>query len=335
MNPVESFNRCRTPADFYQVQIDLENTCVPSEIVALREKSKTLPAPARRWLDGLEVMMRRGSATVQPFRRLPLSDNVWYFQTGAPPEAKSLLVGFCGNALRLMLPIPVFLQHVPARDFDVVVLRDPSRCFYLRGVPEYAPHLAEVVARLQRDLPCERYSTVRCLGTSGGGAAALVAGTLLGAERALSVGGTHPARLATMLGPSGLKGDEMDALIASLGTTATQRICCFGADNASDAEGAHSLCRALPGARAEPAAGVASHNLLLQLFERGALHAFLETRLLEGAVLQSRAERGIGPSPPGLREDQVESPGRDFFDCRSFIGKMRRLVSRVRLSLGR
>jgi len=139
MKLADAFAQCRTPADFYRVQIMLENERTPLELLEQFECRDELAPPARKWISALEDMMRRGSEHIQPFMRTSLSENVQFYHVGTGNGAKSLLIGFCGNFQRLMMPLPIFLQHVPADIFDVVILKDPGRDFFFGACPAMSP----------------------------------------------------------------------------------------------------------------------------------------------------------------------------------------------------
>ena len=305
MNFVEAFEACRTPADFYRLQISLENECAPAELLPAFDCRDKLPAPARKWIENLHAMMLRGGATVQPFTREVLAENARFYHDGSSScSEKSLLVCFCGNYQRIMIQLPVFLQHIPACSFDVVVFKDPGKLFFLRGVPGYAPTLAALRERLGRDLCLERYASVRCLGTSAGGAAALAGGAVLGAERALSFGGGHPSRVAGELAGSGLTGSEFDDVFGDADTSRTRLRAFFGIGNSTDRETAASLCGAFCGVRAVPVAGVAGHNIFFELFSKGDLQGFLDRNLLGlGQAVEEGflPETGFAPEPSPLR----------------------------------
>lgn len=291
MSLVDAFSQCRTPADFYRLQIALENERTPLELLEQFACRDELAPPVRKWISVLEDMMRRGNEHIQPFMRTSLSANVQFYHAGTGDGTKSLLVGFCGNFQRLMMPLPVFLQHVPADMFDVILLKDPGRSFFLRGVPGYVSSLSELPERLERDLPLARYASVRCIGTSAGGAAALVAGEVFGAERVLSFGGGHPARAVESLEAKGLTGGELDSVFASAERSCGRKLAFFGEENEVDRETAQSLCRSFQGTRLAPVRGVSTHNIFFELFERKELAVFFAENLLGGLeILEKWAE---------------------------------------------
>jgi hypothetical protein len=301
MNVSGAFGACRTPADFYRLQIALENECAPVEILARVGPKERLPLPARKWIERLEGMMRSAGESLQPFERISLSENVQlYRMKGKQAAARSLILGFCGNFQRLMVPLPIFLQHIPADDFDVVVFRDPTKMLFLRGIPNYVPGLGELPARLARDLSLESYETLRCLGTSAGGAAALAAGAALGAERAFAYGGAHPYLSEGTLPRDDADLNGFDPIFRESACLSTRFRAFFGAQNQRDRENAASLAGAFKGVRMAEVPGVAGHNMFYELFERGELAGFLGRTLL-GDIGTLEAMQTCGPSPAPVR----------------------------------
>jgi len=191
---------------------------------------------------------------------------------------------------RLMLPLSALLQRIPARRFDVVLLRDPDQCGFLRGIRGYGDDLAAVVGRLKREIPLVSYATVRCLGVSAGGAAALYAGEMIGASRAVCIGGGHPLRAPELLKARGLDGHELDRVRGAPSSAApTSMACYFAEDYPRDRANARSLRDVFPAARTVAIPEIAAHNVLFELLKRGQLRRFLEDALL--------ADRG--PARPG------------------------------------
>ena len=298
----EAFWACRTPADYYRLQIALENECSPEEVLALVEPRDRLPVPARKWIERLEGMMRRVNETIEPFTRVAVAENVQFYGRGGRPDgSRSLLLCFCGNFQRPLLPVPLFLQHVPAQDFDVVVFRDPTKMLFLDGVPGYLERLEELPDRLARDLPLNEYASVRCFGTSAGGAAALAAGAVLGAERALAFGGGHPSLSEGTLPSEGARIDAFDSVFGKAACTSTRMLALFGAQNERDRANAASLARAFEGVRVAEVPGVGGHNMFYELFESGELSPFLGRTLLENVACLEAGQEVCGAAGPVRR----------------------------------
>ncbi len=288
MSVLHAFDRCRSPADFYQVRIGLENLATPEEMHALVAAAERLPEPVRPWLQDLRAMMAAGAADPQAYRRTELGPNATLFASGEPAGArKCLIASFCGLYPHrpLAIPTPVFLQHVPARRYDVLVLRDPGQRFYLEGIPEFGDGIAQVARRL-RALANERGSTgLRTLGMSAGTLAALVAGTLAGAQCAVGFSGEHPGapRFEGRLRGSGLDTQALDrALDAAAPGATTRTMLIFGTDSAPDREGTDSILRVFPRARVVEVAGISSHFVPYELLRRGALARLLDQAILDG-----------------------------------------------------
>ena len=65
MNAPARFAQCRTPADFYRVRIDIENTFTPREMHSLTGQSQTLAQTLHPWLASQRAMMRKRDGIVQ------------------------------------------------------------------------------------------------------------------------------------------------------------------------------------------------------------------------------------------------------------------------------
>ena len=315
---VEHFLACRTPADFYRLQILAECNAVPSEVAALLPYRRVLPKEALEWVASVQSMMFAQATTVQPFRRKAISGNVALYTTRSDPEEpRDLLVAFCGLADRLQVPILVVLQHLDGTRFDVLLLRDPSKRIYLQGVPDYAQDLALVAQRIRADVDLERYRAIRSIGTSGGGWAAFTVGTMLGADRAVSMSGKPPGatfRLTQMWERRGYTLDDQNVdflsferLYNSIPVRSTRLLAFFGADYQIDREGAEAF-EQLVGAVGIGFRGVDDHNLMFEILKRRLLTTFLDrypTRDLD-EIVPPPGERLLDFSslePPAARPD--------------------------------
>lgn len=276
---VSAFGRCRRPTDFYKLRIAIENFLSPVEaahLIALRDR---LPAEAQ---DSIDTLARRAFSEIsepKPYERLRLGTHVYFYGHG-PGEARrpDLLIAFCGSAQRLLLPIPVALQHMNADQFDVVVLTDPANRAYMMGIEGYADSFAGILRRLDADLKFAGYRSVRCFGASIGGVVALRAGLALDAERAVSVVG-RPIRsysAAEEVPAEALAAFDGD--LARHRSAATRIVCAFGADHPDDSAGGRQLARDL-GGEAVAVPGVSVHTLLNEMLKAGRLSRFLDDLL--------------------------------------------------------
>ena len=280
---VEAFRKCRKETDFYRIQIALENCLAPAEVAGLADRRIELPGPARAWLDQMLDRLFREIGEPRPYTGLPLSEHVWFYgHAPDEPRRPDLLLAFCGNAQRLMMPVSVALQHIESSRFDVVVFTDPARQAYISGIKGYGADAAAVLDRAGRDVNLAAYRSVRCLGTSGGGASALRAGCLLAAERAVCIGG-RPIEEYGSLGKAAVKAaPAFNADFRRARGTDTRFICVYGAEHERDRIGAHHLAERLP-AELVPIPGVEQHNALFEILKEGRMGRFMDDLLLADA----------------------------------------------------
>lgn len=297
----ELIRGCQSPTDRYRLSIQIETLATPGEIEDMYRQIGTFPESAAAWLNNLRKMMTAEAPALQPFGRRPLGDCATLYSTRRDAgEPRDILIGFCGLADRLQLPVPVICQHLDGSRFDLLLLRDPTKRLFLEGVPDYAAGIEALAARLRADL-CT-YRSVYCLGTSGGGWASLTIGALLGAERAIAVSGKVPAPTAKLQHVWALRGhadrladtdfNVFERFFAAKGGASPGLLAFFGAENDSDRKDAEEFER-IAGASAIGFAGVSQHNLMFELLRRQRLATFL-TRYLTGdlaAVVPPAGER--------------------------------------------
>lgn len=281
---------CTTTADRYRVQIEAENHLTPVELDALHAAASELPEPSREWVEKLVALCRRIRQPTQPFRRQALTADISFHEGSAPAgQQRSLVVAFTGVAQRMMMPLPPFLQALPADRCDVVVLRDPDRCAFLAGVPGYAADMAALAARLAADLPMARYAERCCIGVSSGGAAALAFAPWFGARLALSLGGMHPRGMALRGATAEIDRFALDRLRVASAPPATRLVCVHGDDFLRDAVRSRLLAMTVPGSEVLVLRGVALHGAIAGLFQRNALARFMQEILLDGALPEDGA----------------------------------------------
>lgn len=275
---LDDFSRCRTAPDFYRVQIVMGTKLGTLDVAALLAHAAEMPPQAAEAMRKLWDMMFRDRTVLEPFWTRHIHDNVAIYGDDRHPRAKKhLVLGFAGHTARLMMPTAVVLQCISAARFDLAVVNDPARAFYLQGSRGYAEDFPALLRNLSRDLDFDAYASVRCLGTSGGGAAALYAATLLGAPLGVSVGGGHATPLLAKRPIPGCVGDELDrALGGRQPGPGTSLMNIFGENNAADRDGSLSLREIFPSMQSRAARGVSDHNVLFELFQTGRMARFFE-----------------------------------------------------------
>lgn len=286
MDVIEELRECKTPAQFYRIRIIIENLLTPAQFLDVAANVDQFPEPTRGWFKTFETQMLSGNTQIQNYQREPLGAHIDFFEgSGDRDHAKTLLLSFCGrDPFRpLALPTAIFLQYVPASRFDVLVLRDPSDLWFLKGVPGYADSIEVLVQRIERDLPISTYHSVRSSGICAGGYAALVAGELLDAECAVSFGGAHPrcSSHQDSFRNAELDGYEADRVLGNIERISAVKMSNIYAQDCSwDKERAKSLYTMFPSLRNVEVAGVKSHLLASELLNRNALKQLLDQTLI-------------------------------------------------------
>jgi hypothetical protein len=251
---------CIAETDFYEVLIGLERIATPTELEAISRAGRTR---SHEFDAKLQALVRALGPELARFSRIQINPSVSLYSNGR--GASTLIVGFTGRIDLLFMPIALVLQYF-ADDCDVLVLRDPGRTGFGNGIGGYATSFPEMVARLKQDIDFGRYKSVRCLGTSGGGCAALAGGILMGAERAVCFSGRLPSR-ARRETSRNIPPDIENAVRTAVGDP-SRFFCVFGADNEKDVGNAQAIREVLD-TTLIPVAGVADHNVVWHLHLRG------------------------------------------------------------------
>lgn len=212
-------------------------------------------------------------SAIKQFRRRELAANATLYTAGK--GAKALVVGLCGKRLRLMMPLPMMLQHTDDRLYDVLILSDPQRLHFDRGISNFATSLVGLARRIESIATEHGHTSIVTYGTSMGGFPSLRIGGLLGAERAISAGGRFPYHVKRLI-----EGDHtisaFDLLCncrAPLLTTPGYVL--FSEDKPPDLESASALAQIMPQTRL---CGFAcdSHNFPIRIYSKGNLAEYFD-----------------------------------------------------------
>ncbi|BBK34872.1 hypothetical protein STHU_55060 [Allostella humosa] len=269
---------CRTDNEINRLHIALDTVITPREFEAVAgEMGNGGPPPVTAWIERTRRAMLVSGLPTQPYARRSIAGQFWlYFHPDRGPAGRDLIIAFAGDAHRLMLPTPIFLQHCRAETFDLLLLRDPARSYYLKGVEGIADDFPGLLAAVDGLVDRARYRRVLALGCSGGGLPAIWTAIAMDLARGISIGGTSPTltddpRLATR----GISFAPLETLIASRQGALPDMVVAFGADCANDRRKAEALATVLP-VRFDIVPGVDRHNLVAELLQRGELRAFLD-----------------------------------------------------------
>lgn len=254
IRPYERLTRqCATVNQLNRVHIALENQLLPAGLHALVQSASSAPvwrdrwsAERQRWIAGLHHWFScSGIAEPQAFRRRCIARGIVLYADGRIPVAeKRLLVCFTGVARRLMIPMPVFLQHVDARSTDVLLLRYPKPEGYRSGMPGIAASFSELFSVLPDFFPSGAYRQRAALGVSGGAIPAVVLGILAGFDAAMAFGIGHPEDTRWREVLSGSVSTTVSALRSRHAHTRIALV--HGKDSESDRVAAETWATALP-----------------------------------------------------------------------------------------
>ncbi len=257
----EYFSRiaqCKTVNQLNAVHIGLCNLMTPREALLVQRRlgdpAWEFPAgqvgkdTARAFRTALQDHMARmvgdlsycGKTVAEPFARERVAHGAWRFSDGGERRQKSLLIAFTGNADRLMMPSPTYLQHFDAARVDIVFLVDRNKRRYVDGIAEIGASLEAVVDALPDLLGTTGYRRLAVTGTSSGALPAVLAGLRLRAASVLAFGGDNPEAQ-----PWSAEGAVQRLAAASAASPDTQVRLAFGAQKATDREAAEATARAI------------------------------------------------------------------------------------------
>lgn len=276
--------------------IDALNLMTPTEVIAMttamHQEDWRFPGkvPAERvqeFTDGarsivaqtVRAMYSAGKPGPERFTRFMLTKGIRIFAGAIEPAGRVLIVAFPGNGGRLMMPLPIILQHLSPRQVDVVMVPDWKKANYRFGIPPLGDTLEEALPRLSKHLP-SGYDRVVTFGTSSGGIPSLLAAPLVGADTVLAVGTGSLDDVRWNKGSGQSKRQLMEA--AAPGLVGRRVTLAYGAQSPEDEVSADVLTGLVPHAEKVRVAfdGVeVKHVALLPLVPREMLGPFLERYL--------------------------------------------------------
>ena len=306
---------CHTINQQNKLRITLENRMTPLELDVLRselppapmtlqhlfgkgvkELRRKFPGMFKTWHQGFEVTLSAhkwveqldpiyslsGKPRPEPFVRRKLRSPLTFFEARGDKTHKILAICFGGNAQRMMMPMPVFLQHLNADRVDVAFLTDPRRNSFRRGVDGIAPNMEFLINELKTLLRIEEYQGVVAIGTSSGGTPAILTAVKLGLDAGLSVGGNGPDDPGWLMDDGKETGDLLSQY-SKQSSVEPKLFLAFGSDIPKDRLAAEALSSIVPSTLipiSNPS-GPVGHNALYSLLIQGKLVEFLETTVFD------------------------------------------------------
>ena len=214
----------------------LENSLTPAEIAKLIEDD-----PAGELQFELRSLLESGQAPVGYVRQV-WSKNGHYYT--ANKGARSLVVVFCGAGEWPGIPTSYFLQALRDDLYDVLVLQDPLRLHFDRGVCGQGS-LLDLTRSIEAFGRTNNFTEIITYGSSMGGFPALRAGILLNATRAISIGGRYAWHVGRLIRNEATPG-AFDLLCPCFSACGTQLVTVVGRRNEKDVSSSDILQRTLP-----------------------------------------------------------------------------------------
>lgn len=295
---------CRTENQFNRVHIDLFSIMTPKEFADLSQRAEAglLPNRVRKWLAPMAKYCPRILTLPEPYERTEINAHMsWLRAPGKPGEEKSVLLLFCGNADRPMMPLALFLQALPASKWDVLMCVRPSypgpryekrtlatrlgemkarltgetHRRYLRPGSE-SSDFRSMMAKINRALVGVASENVTCLGNSAGGWIALFAARAIKARRCVVLSGDASPTTLDLVPALGV-GEP------AAGDGATVIVHTFGADSPHDRANAE-LAQSVWGGRLLAFPGIKEHATLFPLIRQGLFYDTLQPLLTGGPL---------------------------------------------------
>lgn len=251
---IDSITVKATPAEL----VALMSSAPSDRLAATRQQSAG--ARANLWLWRARTRLRLACHPgAQAWTRRSLTPHLDLYRGGdGDRQSRTLIVGFAGNYMRLMLPTWNILVNLDFRVYDLLLLSDPTRRHFAAGAPKLGKDLHALAQSLTGH--AEGYGRTVALGTSAGGLAAITVAGLNGWDSAVAVCADRPSAHP-----------EIEAILRKsfLGVGRTRL--CYGAGQPRDSAAAQEIAAILGDVALEPYPGLRQHNLLLHLMRRNRL----------------------------------------------------------------
>ena len=240
-----------TPAEL----VALLSSAPSNRLAATREQSVAVRTSLWLWRARMRLRLACHPGA-RAWTRRSLTPHLDLYRGGDDDrQSRTLIVGFAGNYMRLMLPTWNILVNLDHRLYDLLLLGDPTHRHFAAGAPGLGGDLPALAQSLT--VHAEGYGRTVALGTSAGGLAAIVVAGLNGWDGAVAVGADRPSAHP-----------EIEAILrkSDLGVGRTRL--CYGAGQPRDSAAAREIAAILGDVVLEPYPGFRQHNLLLHLMRR-------------------------------------------------------------------
>ncbi len=265
----------RTPAELARLIYQLEGITPGADAQEKpgRMEAFNLRRRQRRWVRQIKSELGP-EAGKSSWKRATLTNSAYFYSNGVQERNnKTLLVAFTGNQHRLMMPTYRILQNLDAEQFDMLMLSDPRRLLFEKGIEGLGSDLNELSGVITRFAEPSGFGRIVSIGTSGGGLAALYVAMKFGWSRAVTIG-------SACLSEHQYLSDRLIRLASDLGPRNTEIVATFSS-NTRDTDAANQIKDVFPWTTLMPDHRFADHNLLMELFRKGELRQFLVSVLAD------------------------------------------------------
>jgi len=228
------------------LHIRLENWLTPIKFEELR-RSSNLRANAitKDWLEKLSIMFdMAGKVNAEPYKRTRVCKNVCLYSSlfdDVEKNKKTQILCFSGKSERMMMPLPVFLQHFDAKSTDIFFVRYPRGHCYAKGIPGIANDFESTLNVIGNLIHTDDYEKKVAIGTSAGALPALLAALKFSYDAVMSVGTGAPSdeRWEKKAGADTFASNFLKDHAKKMHPTAIYLV--LGADDADDARSANEI----------------------------------------------------------------------------------------------
>lgn len=221
-----------------------------------------------RWRRRILRFIDHGSRNSSQWSRTTISrDAILYHSPEVDRSEKQLIVGFSGNAMRLMMPTYLMLCSLDPQRYDLLLLKDSKREQYINGIDSMGESINALASFLNHYVTANSYQNGIALGTSGGGPAAIYVALKNRWPGAVVFGSGDPERhpgLAELLRTQGEENGCSSILVN------------YGGRHKDDCVSAEKVKKLVPMAQLKPDTRFRKHNIVYALLLRGELAARLE-----------------------------------------------------------
>jgi hypothetical protein len=250
----------------HKAMFDIEDDLTPVELQEALPKLAELEGPARTAVDSSPAVFVLKKELAEPYTFELVAPGVKLYRGAPAPDGRALVVVLSGRHPRPMMAISLFIQHLPAQLFDVLLMFDETNSHYIDGVAGYADSLLALTQRVHAEFGAG-YRRIYHYGVSSGGLPALRMGLMAPAHRSIAIGGLFQWPINRI--QSGMVVDAFDPICAC-NVDKGNALICVHASHKRDIAHAKRVVRAVR-ASGVRVPDVNEHNILFPIFDDGKL----------------------------------------------------------------